>query len=100
VTLARLVRDLIKERPELSGLWQVASEPIDKLALLDRVNRRFGLGHELVPDDSVRIDRSLDDTPFRSATGSVRPTWDALVEELAADYATLPYADAYAAAIP
>jgi len=75
----------------------VASEPITKLDLLQRVNRVFALGHELVPDDSLRMDRSLDDTPFREATGTVRPDWDTLIEELRADFQTLPYESIYAA---
>ena len=97
VTLSRTVLRIIREGDNLSGLYQVASEPIDKLDLLRRVSEALGLGHELRPDPSLQIDRSLDDTRFRRATGTARPGWDELVEELARDYRSLPYADAYAA---
>jgi dTDP-4-dehydrorhamnose reductase len=95
VTLAATVAELILDRPELRGLYHVASEPIDKLDLLRRVNARLELGHELVPDDSLVIDRSLDDARFRQATSTVRPGWDALVEALAQDFAAYPYRDLY-----
>lgn len=97
VTLARTVRDLLLRGPALSGLWHVASEPIDKLSLLERVDLALGLGHRFTPDDSVVIDRSLNDTRFRAATGTVRPGWDELVEELARDFASHPYAGVYEA---
>jgi len=35
-----------------------------------------------VPDDCVQIDRSLDSTLFRSATGYTPPTWRELVENM------------------
>lgn len=97
VTLARTVRDLLLHRPETAGLWHVASEPVTKLDLLRRVNEAFGLGHEIAPDDALRMDRSLDDAPFRAATGTARPDWDTLVAELRDDFRTLPYAELYAA---
>lgn len=96
-TLSRTVLRIIREGDNLSGLYEVASEPIDKLDLLRRVNDAFGLGHTLRPDASVRIDRSLDDARFRAATGTPRPGWDELVQELVRDFSSLPYADAYAA---
>ncbi|HEU4455545.1 MAG TPA: sugar nucleotide-binding protein, partial [Longimicrobium sp.] len=95
VTLARTIRGLITAGMPLSGLWQVASEPIDKFDLLRRLGERLGVGHTLVPDDTLRIDRSLDDARFRAATGTPRPGWDELVEELAADFLALPYGSVY-----
>jgi dTDP-4-dehydrorhamnose reductase len=95
VTLARTILCILRETPELGGLWHVASEPIDKLSLLRRVSDALGLGHQFVPDDRVVMDRSLDDTRFRAATGTERPGWDALTEELAADFRSLPYGDVY-----
>jgi dTDP-4-dehydrorhamnose reductase len=99
-TLSRTVLDIVKHRPELRGLYHIASEPIDKLVLLERVNRRFDLGHSLTPNDAVRIDRSIDDTRFRTATGTARPGWDELVEELAEDFRAYPYDEVYGLGVP
>lgn len=85
VTLARTVLRVIRHHPELGGLYHVASEPITKYDLLLRLNQALGLGLTMIQDDSLRIDRSLNDTRFRAATGTARPGWDELVRELADD---------------
>jgi dTDP-4-dehydrorhamnose reductase len=90
-TLSRTVRDILLHQPELSGLYHVASEPITKYDLLRRISARFGLDHQFTPDPSVRIDRSLDDSRFRSLNGTARPNWDDLIEELWQDYQSGPY---------
>ncbi|HYH82243.1 MAG TPA: sugar nucleotide-binding protein [Longimicrobium sp.] len=96
VTLSRTVLGLIREHPELSGLYHVASEPIDKLTLLGRLSEALGLSHRFTPSEAVKIDRSLNDDRFRAATGTARPGWDALVADMARDFASLPYGEAYA----
>jgi dTDP-4-dehydrorhamnose reductase len=95
VTLSRVIADAIGNPAAATGLVHVASEPIDKYRLLTRVNDAFDLGHDIQPDDSLKIDRSLDDTRFRTATGTTRPGWTELVRELQADFASRPYADIY-----
>jgi dTDP-4-dehydrorhamnose reductase len=96
VTLSRTVLRLIRSHPELSGVYHVASQPIDKLELLTRLRDALGLSHRFVPSDAVRMDRSLNDERFRAATGTVRPGWDELVAEMARDFESLPYSEAYA----
>lgn len=93
--LSRTVLDLLDRESALTGIVHVASEPISKFDLLTRINDRFSLGHVLVADETVKIDRSLDDTLFRRATGSKRPDWDALTEELARDFEAGEYTTVY-----
>jgi len=95
VSLSRTVHSLIVGDSERCGLWHVASEPITKLELLQRLNAALSLGLEVTPSDTVRIDRSLDDSRFRLATHTLRPNWDTLIAELATDFASLPYAALY-----
>ena len=57
--LRRLICDLIANHGELSGLFHVAADPISKLDLLAHgATGAFGLGLDLEPDPSVRVDRS------------------------------------------
>ncbi|CAN5652853.1 SDR family oxidoreductase [soil metagenome] len=91
VTLARVIEDMITSAAGLTGLYHVASEPISKFDLLSRVNAAFDRGVTLVPGNAMEMDRSLDDTRFRLATGTRRPGWDELLVELQADYATFSY---------
>lgn len=82
VELARVVRDVILPRPELFGLYQVASVPISKLELLRLVAEVYGKPIEIVPDEVVAIDRSLNAERFHAATGYVAPPWPDLVKRM------------------
>jgi dTDP-4-dehydrorhamnose reductase len=80
VELSRIVRDAVLPRPTLSGVFHVASAPITKYDLLKLVAQAYGKTIEIVPDDSVAIDRTLIADRFRLATGYVAPAWPDLVQ--------------------
>lgn len=82
VELARVVRDIVLPRPDLSGIYHVAAAPISKLELLTLVAKAYGKAIEIVPDDSLVIDRSLNADRFRTATGYVAPAWPDLVKQM------------------
>lgn len=82
VELARIVRDVILKRPDISGLYHVASAPIAKYDLLKLVAEIYGKQIEIVPDDSLVIDRSLNADLFRDVTGYVAPAWPELVRRM------------------
>ena len=63
--------------------------PIDKLTLLNLLNEAYGANVIIRPSSAVRIDRSLDSSRFREATGWSPKPWPALVEAMAAD--STPY---------
>jgi dTDP-4-dehydrorhamnose reductase len=83
--LAEVLLGVVLEHPELEGLWHVSAEPIDKQRLLELVRDAFGLSIGITPDESVKIDRSLDSTRFRDATGWQPPGWEEMIGCLAAD---------------
>lgn len=80
VELARVIRDFVLPKPELSGLYHVSAEPIDKYSLLKLVAAAYGKDIEILEDSALEIDRSLDSSKFRSATGYQPPAWEQLVE--------------------
>ncbi len=83
--LSRVILDVLKSPAALSGLHQVSVEPINKYDLLHLLNDAYGAGVKIRPNDSVAIDRSLDSTRFRQATGFRPPGWTELVAEMAND---------------
>lgn len=82
VVISRLVRDVILPRADLSGVYHVASDPISKFDLLSLVAKIYGKEIEIVPDDSVKVDRSLNGTKFRDQTGFVAPSWPLMIEAM------------------
>lgn len=84
VELARVIKDYVIPAQKLHGLYHVSVEPIDKLSLLKLVAEVYGKKIEIVPDEQVCIDRSLDSLRFRLAAGYAPPTWPELVRQMCA----------------
>lgn len=82
VELARVMKDFVIPHPQLNGLYHVAAAPIDKFKLLCLVAAQYGKQIEIRPDDALVIDRSLDGSRFREATGYVAPDWPELIRRM------------------
>ncbi|MDD2932290.1 MAG: SDR family oxidoreductase [Methylotenera sp.] len=80
VALAQIIRDVVIPRPDLSGVYHVAAEPISKYDLLRLVADVYGKTIEIVPDDQLVIDRSLNADRFKQVTGYVAPAWPDLIK--------------------
>ena len=85
VVFADIMANLLVEHPDLDGLYHISSDPIDKCRLLSLVSREYKANIGLDPDESLVIDRSLDSTRFRTATGFAPPPWEEMVAQMAAD---------------
>src|SRR5216684_2650749 len=84
-TLAQTLADVIEHHPGLRALYHVAGAAITKYDLLVMLNEAFDAGATITADDSVAIDRTLDATRFREATGMVPPAWREMIAALAAE---------------
>jgi len=80
--LAEVIRNCVLNHPDLRGLYHVASDPISKHDLLRMIDAVYGKELRIEPDDALKIDRSLDGSRFRAATGYVAPAWDELVSRM------------------
>jgi dTDP-4-dehydrorhamnose reductase len=87
--LAKIIANVIVNHPELSGVWQVSSEPISKYDLLLLVNEIYRTGVEIEPDDDFICDRSLNSERFRAVVNFEPPTWPEMISEMYND--PLPY---------
>ncbi len=85
LALARVVASIVSDQSALTGIRHVASQPISKFDLLCMLKDAYRLPVEIVPDDEVVCDRSLDGTRFEKDTGVHAPSWAEMVAELAAD---------------
>src|ERR1035437_7974795 len=83
--LAETVADIIEKKPELSGLYQVASQPISKFDLLRLLRDAYRMDVEIEPDDDEVCDRSMLGAKFVEATVFICPQWPELVDRLVAD---------------
>jgi dTDP-4-dehydrorhamnose reductase len=87
LALSRVIGEILERHPTLSGLYHLAAEPISKYDLLTGLAARFDWRDPIEPVDSPAIDRSLDGRRFVEATGIKVPSWNEMLDELAAELA-------------
>lgn len=82
VELSEIIRDHVIPRPQLRGLYHVASAAISKYDLLRIVASVYGKNIEIVPDQGLVIDRSLNADRFQAETGYQAADWTSLVKKM------------------
>ena len=80
VALAKIIRDVVMPREDMTGVYHVASNPINKYELLKLISKVYGKEIEIIPDGNLIIDRSLNFQRFSKATNYVSPDWPDLVK--------------------
>jgi len=85
VVLAEILSDIISDHPELSGIHHVSSDPISKHDLLHLLNEHYRANVQIEPFEDYVIDRSLNSSAFRNATGFLPQSWNAMIKKMAAD---------------
>lgn len=83
--LAEIIKKIILDFPDLSGLYHVSSESIDKYTLLTEIRDALDVQIDIKKDRQVEIDRSLNSDRFREDTGIRIPAWKEMINELAKD---------------
>jgi dTDP-4-dehydrorhamnose reductase len=83
--MAHIIGDVIEHRPDLHGLYQVASEPINKYDLLLHVRDMYGMNVDIEPYDDFKMDRSLDGSRFEADAGFTPPSWQRMIQDMADD---------------
>ena len=88
--LSEIIAKIITDHPRLSGVCQVASEPISKYDLLNLVKKTYCMTVTIEPDETVINDRSLNPEKFKKETNIKIPSWEYMIEQMHRD--PTPYA--------
>jgi len=83
--LCQIVKNLVEDFPNLSGLFQVASSPISKFELISKINNLLQLNLCVEPNTNFYCDRTLDGTDFSKLTNIDIPSWDDMLNEFTID---------------
>jgi dTDP-4-dehydrorhamnose reductase len=81
MALAQIVEKILLHHRPLSGIWHLASDPINKFDLLTRLNARLGLNVTIARDESFACDRSLDGSRLVKEAGLAIPSWDQMIAD-------------------
>lgn len=79
--LSDLLVEVAQSFPQLAGVYHVAAESINKFDLLEMIRERLDLDCTIRPVDEPVINRALDPSRFRAATGLEAPSWTAMLDD-------------------
>jgi len=85
VVLCRELARVISEYPHVKGLYHFSSDPITKYELLCHVRDVYGVNVDIVPDDEVRCNRSLNSDKYRRELKFSPVGWREMIEMMHAD---------------
>ena len=85
MALSRIIRQIIEEHEQLSGLHQVAGNHINKFDLITKLNKYLDLDLTINRNTDFMCDRSMDGSEFTKLTDIAIPSWDDMLIEFAAD---------------
>lgn len=77
---------IISSTDELTGLYHLSVEPIDKYSLLQLVSSVYSKDIEIVESTELIIDRSLNSEHLRKIINFQVPSWESLITDMYTDY--------------
>lgn len=83
--LSNIIVDIIKNHSDLSGLYHLSSETVNKYSLLKMIKDAMKLDLDLVPYPDFVVDRTLNSELFREITGFKPKPMIKQIEEFAED---------------
>lgn len=79
---SKLLAEKIIPNEDLNGFYQISVNPISKYDLLKLIAKVYKKEIEIIPDETVKIDRSLNSDILRGIIQYNPPSWDNLIEEM------------------
>lgn len=86
IILGNIIGDYIIENKDLSGLYNISSDPISKYQLLNIIANQFKKNILIKPDNSIVCDRSLNCAKFKSVTGFKTQNWESMIAYMYANW--------------
>ena len=82
ITLSNIIKSIIINSSNLSGIYNISANPINKYLLLKIIAKIYKKNIVIVPDNSFIIDRSLDNRKFCKFHGKKLPDWEFLIKSM------------------
>lgn len=82
ITVAKFLNDYVFPNEELHGIYNFSSHAINKYELLEKIKKQYGKNIQITPSEKLVIDRSLDSSRLREATGFKPQSWEEMVADM------------------
>jgi dTDP-4-dehydrorhamnose reductase len=86
VVFAEIIRDLVIPNLNLTGLYHISSDPINKFDLLTLIAKIYSKEIQINVNDGIKINRSLNYHKFSNATGYQPLPWNNLINYMHSNY--------------
>jgi dTDP-4-dehydrorhamnose reductase len=84
--IAKIIAENILPHTDVTGLYQLSVDPIDKYSLLKLVSSIYDKKIDIKESTELVIDRSLNSQRLRDEINFQVPAWDTLISEMNSDY--------------
>jgi dTDP-4-dehydrorhamnose reductase len=85
VKMAEIVLRIINYYPNLTGIFNISSEPISKFDLLRKCNEKFTINSEIEMDNNYKSNKNLISDKLFNEIGIEKPNWIDLINQLKDD---------------
>jgi dTDP-4-dehydrorhamnose reductase len=79
VWMGKIVHHILKNNIDLSGIYNISSEPISKYHLLLKLSETFKLNINISENSNIKSNKVLNSKKFTEITGIKSPNWDDLI---------------------
>ena len=86
IYVAKFVHHYVLNHSDLTGLYHLSVDRIDKFTLLSMIKEVYGKGANIENYRDFSIDRSLDSSRLRAEVGFEPPSWLELIQEMNNEY--------------
>jgi len=86
IYLAEFLDKFIIQKRDISGLYHLSVDPIDKYSLLNLIKMNYNFNIHIDNNPNIVINRSLNSDKLRKAVGFTPPNWDFLIETMSNEY--------------
>lgn len=80
--IAEFLDKYVIDESNLSGLYHLSAEPIDKYSLLSLIKEKYGIETDIIDYPDFIIDRSLNSKSLRELIDFKPPQWPELIEKM------------------
>ena len=80
--LARIIDEYILPRSDLNGILNLAGESISKFDLLKIIADIYKKSAEIIPNETIKINRTLNGSQFNNLTGYKMKSWPLLIRSM------------------
>ena len=83
--MGKTLNDILKNNFDLSGIYNISSQPISKYDLIIKLSRAFNLNIDIIKNANIKSNKVLNSKKFTEITGINCPSWDTLIDQFVED---------------